>query len=259
MSKNKKNKGGCKLNMKMIFMLTIIVTMAVSLVTLNSIVVPSSKNAITEEVLNNLKTAVEGQSMLIDEYITSNELIMREYGASNAVRELLSDPDNAQKQKAAQEFTERYFSNLENWEGIYTSNWDTTVLAHSTAAVVGMTTREGDALPPYQASMSEAPDGFFNGGVFTSPASGQMILNMRQGIQDANGNWVGLVGGDAAEGGVVLEDAVLSLGQGGVVDVDAGVLAVAGEDVAERVILGVGEGDDRAAYAEAVVVGEVFA
>lgn len=195
MSKNKKNKGGCKLNMKMIFMLTIIVTMAVSLVTLNSIVVPSSKNAITEEVLNNLKTAVEGQSMLIDEYITSNELIMREYGASNAVRELLSDPDNAQKQKAAQEFTERYFSNLENWEGIYTSNWDTTVLAHSTAAVVGMTTREGDALPPYQASMSEAPDGFFNGGVFTSPASGQMILNMRQGIQDANGNWVGLVGG----------------------------------------------------------------
>ena len=195
MSKNKKNKGGCKLNMKMIFMLTIIVTMAVSLVTLNSIVVPSSKNAITDEVLNNLKTAVEGQSMLIDEYITSNELIMREYGASNAVRELLSDPDNAQKQKAAQEFTERYFSNLENWEGIYTSNWDTTVLAHSTAAVVGMTTREGDALPPYQASMSEAPDGFFNGGVFTSPASGQMILNMRQGIQDANGNWVGLVGG----------------------------------------------------------------
>lgn len=195
MSKNKKNKGGCKLNMKMIFMLTIIVTMAVSLVTLNSIVVPSSKKAITEEVLNNLKTAVEGQSMLIDEYITSNELIMREYGASNAVRELLSDPDNAQKQKAAQEFTERYFSNLENWEGIYTSNWDTTVLAHSTAAVVGMTTREGDALPPYQASMSEAPDGFFNGGVFTSPASGQMILNMRQGIQDANGNWVGLVGG----------------------------------------------------------------
>lgn len=195
MAKSAKKEGGFKLNMKMIFMLTIIVTMAVSLITLNSIVVPSSKSAVTEEVINNLKTAVEGQSMLIDEYITSNELIMREYGASNAVRELLADPDNAQKQKAAQEFTERFFSNLNNWEGIYTSNWNTTVLAHSTPQVVGMTTREGDALPPYQATMSESPDGFFDGGVFTSPASGQMILNMRQGIQDASGNYIGLVGG----------------------------------------------------------------
>ena len=195
MAKNTKEKSGLKLNMKMIFMLTIIVTMAVSLVTLNSIVVPSSKNAVTEEVINNLRTAVDGQSMLINEYITSNELIMREYGASNAVRELLADPDNAEKQKAAQEFTERYFANLNNWEGVYTSNWNTTVLAHSTPPVVGMTTREGDALPPYQATMSESPDGFYDGGVFTSPASGQMILNMRQGIQDANGNWIGLVGG----------------------------------------------------------------
>ena len=96
MAKNTQKKGGLKLNMKMIFMLTIVVTMAVSLVTLNSIVVPSSKNAVTEEVINNLRTAVEGQSMLINEYITSNELIMREYGASNAVRELLADPDNAE-------------------------------------------------------------------------------------------------------------------------------------------------------------------
>jgi len=195
MAKSTKEKSGFKLNMKMIFMLTIIVTMAVSIVSINSIVVPSSEDAVTEEVINNLKTAVDGQSLLINEYITSNELIMRQYGASNAVRELLADPDNAEKQKAAQEFTERYFANLSNWEGVYTSNWNTTVLAHSTAAVVGMTTREGDALPPYQATMSESEDGFYDGGVFTSPASGQMILNMRQGIQDKNGNFIGLVGG----------------------------------------------------------------
>ena len=78
MAKGAKKEGGFKLNMKMIFMLTIVVTMAVSLVTLNSIVVPSSKNAVTEEVINNLKTAVEGQSMLIDEYITSKINTARE-------------------------------------------------------------------------------------------------------------------------------------------------------------------------------------
>ena len=192
---SKTNPKGFKLNMAMIFMLTIIVTMAVCLVTLNSIVVPSSKNAITDEVINNLKTAVEGQSIVIDEYIKDNELIMKQYASAPVIKELLQNPDNAATQKKAQEYTEKFFSNLENWEGVYTSNWNTTVLAHSTPAVVGMTTREGDALPPYQATMSESPDGFYDGGVFASPASGLMILNMRMGITDNSGKYIGLVGG----------------------------------------------------------------
>ena len=188
-------KGGFKLNMTMIFMLTIIVTMALCLISLNSIVVPDSKSAVTNEVINNLKTAVDGQTLVINEYIKDNELIMRQYGSAPVIKELLEDPENAEIQAKAQAYTEAFFANLSNWEGVYTSNWNTTVLAHSTAAVVGMTTREGDALPPYQATMADSPDGFYDGGVFSSPASGLMILNMRMGIKDDNGEFIGLVGG----------------------------------------------------------------
>lgn len=188
-------KSGFKLNMVMIFMLTIIVTMAACIISINCIVVPSSEDAVTSEVINNLKTALDGKTLLIDEYITDNELILRQFGTANIIKEFLKDPDNAELQAEAQKYTENFYANLNNWEGVYSSNWNTTILTHSNPPVIGMTTREGDALPPYQATMTESPDGFYDGGVFASPASGLMILNMRMGIQDDNGEFIGLVGG----------------------------------------------------------------
>ncbi|MBQ3842630.1 MAG: cache domain-containing protein [Ruminiclostridium sp.] len=58
-----------------------------------------------------------------------------------------------------------------------------------------MVTRSGDALAPYQATMTSQPDGFFNGGAFVSPASQKLILNLRMAIYDENKQPVGLVGG----------------------------------------------------------------
>lgn len=190
-----KQKKQFKINMAIIFMITIVFTMAVCLVSINSIVVPSSEDAVTNEVINNLKTAVDGKTLLIDEYIADNELVLRQYGTAPIVKEFLQNPDDAELQAAAQKYTENFFANLNNWEGVYISNWNTQILAHSNPPVVGMITREGDALPPYQATMTGSPDGFYDGGVFSSPASGLMILNMRMGIQDDDGNFIGLVGG----------------------------------------------------------------
>lgn len=192
---NSQKKKGFRLNMAMIFMLTIIVTMAACIVSINCIVVPDSQDAVTAEVINNLKTALDGKALLIDEYITDNELVLRQYGTANIVQEFLMNPEDAELQAAAQKYTENFYANLKNWEGVYISNWNTTILTHSNPPVVGMTTREGDALPPYQATMTGSPDGFYDGGVFASPASGLMILNMRMGIKDANGEFIGLVGG----------------------------------------------------------------
>ncbi len=155
-----------------------------------------TSKAMEEAAIDNMMTALDGQSEILKQYVKLSEAFMKEYAAADEIYNVLKNPDNADYVKAAQEYTEKYYANLDMWEGVYVSNWNTTVLAHSNAKAVGMTTRTGDALPPYQASMTDQPGGFYNGGVFVSPASGKIILNMRMAIYDKDGTTpLGLVGG----------------------------------------------------------------
>ena len=145
--------------------------------------------------IDNMYTALDGQANMIDLFVQESERSLRQYATADELKELLLEPDDAAKQQAAQAYTERFFAQLESWEGVYLSKWDTTVLAHSSPSVVGMVTRKGDTLAPYQATMTSAPNGFYNGGAFVSPASGQLIFNLRMSITDDAGTPIGLVGG----------------------------------------------------------------
>lgn len=114
--------------------------------------------------IDNMYTALDGQANMIELFVQESERSLRQYATADELKELLLEPDDAAKQQAAQAYTERFFAQLESWEGIYLSKWDTTVLAHSAPSVVGMVTRKGDSLAPYQATMTSAPNGFYNGG-----------------------------------------------------------------------------------------------
>lgn len=114
--------------------------------------------------IDNMYTALDGQANMIELFVQESERSLRQYATADELKELLLEPDDAAKQQAAQAYTERFFAQLESWEGIYLSKWDTTVLAHSSPSVVGMVTRKGDSLAPYQATMTSAPNGFYNGG-----------------------------------------------------------------------------------------------
>ena len=116
--------------------------------------------------IDNMYTALDGQANMIGLFVQESERSLRQYATADELKELLLEPDDAAKQQAAQAYTERFFAQLESWEGVYLSKWDTTVLAHSSPSVVGMVTRKGDALAPYQATMTSAPNGFYNGGPF---------------------------------------------------------------------------------------------
>lgn len=156
----------------------------------------STSNAMETAAINNMMTALGGQAEILNQYVDLSEGFMREYATADEIYNVTKHPDNAEYVKAAQEYTEKFYANLNMWEGVYVSNWNTTVLAHSSPGAVGMTTRSGDGLPPYRATMTDQPDGFFNGGVFVSPASGQIILNLRQAVFDKDGKTpLGLVGG----------------------------------------------------------------
>lgn len=150
---------------------------------------------VKSQAVGNMTTTLEGQANLIEQFVADSELLMKEYATSADLKKLLTEPENPEYIAAAQSYTERFFSNLNKWEGVYLSDWNTKVLAHSSPSAVGMVTRKGDALEPYRKTMTSNKNGFYNGGAFVSPASKQLILNLRMAIYDDSGNPIGLVGG----------------------------------------------------------------
>lgn len=152
-------------------------------------------SVIANKARDNMMTALDGQANLIELFVSDSETLLKEYSTANELKELLLDPDNAQKATVAQKYTEDYFRNLYQWEGVYLSNWETGVLAHSNAGAVGMILRTGDAVAPYLGAMTSQPDGLFNGGAFVSPASQKLVLNMRAAVFDENKQPIGFVGG----------------------------------------------------------------
>lgn len=157
-------------NMKMATIITLSVAV-ISLLCLSCLylVMTSSVTQTSKQSsIDNMYTALDGQANMIELFVQESERSLRQYATADELKELLLAPDNAAKQQAAQAYTERFFAQLESWEGVYLSKWDTTVLAHSSPSAVGMVTRKGDALAPYQATMTSAPNGFYNGGAFSS-------------------------------------------------------------------------------------------
>lgn len=94
-------------------------------------------DVVTAQVVGNMTTALEGQANLIEQFVADSELALKEYATAPDIKKLLSEPENPEYIESAQKYTERYFANLVEWEGIYLSNWDTKVLAHSSAGAAG--------------------------------------------------------------------------------------------------------------------------
>lgn len=178
-----------------------IVPLLISSVSTITTLLISSRRSCEESVYRQMNIILDDRIEAINNFIDTSETYLRQYGTSPVIKDMLMalDAGNTARftdlQKVAQGYTSDYYANLIGWEGIYASNWDTVVQVHSAPPVVGMQTRKGDDLPPYRATMTEQADGFFEGGAFVSPASGQMILNLRQAIYDNTGKPVGLVGG----------------------------------------------------------------
>ncbi len=182
-----------KLSRKITLGITLIVIVCMSLlyVTANR----TLKGIMQESERNNMKSILVAQSSLIEEYVTSQESLLKAYSKTPAVIALLKDVNNADKQKTAQAYTEYYYKGLDNWEGIYIGEWNTHVIAHSNPAVVGMVTREGDSLKALQDAMTSS-DGLYDAGIIVSPASGKLILSMYCPVYDANETTIlGYVGG----------------------------------------------------------------
>lgn len=162
----------------------------------------SITNNTKKSTTNNMETVVEERSRIIENYIQEMEGILTAYSRAGEIQAVLKNPTDAAAQAAAQAYTEKFSADIHNLEGIYVSEWNTHVLAHTNAGVVGITTREGDPLKALQDAMMAA-DGVYNTGIIISPASGQQIVSMYRAVLDENGNPIGLVGGGVFTTGLI--------------------------------------------------------
>lgn len=182
-------------NRKLSTTLTLSIT-AVVLVCIFLLYIVANNNmtkSIMNSELDNMETLLNARTSIIEEYVTHEQDLLVAYSKEPIIKKLLMDPQNEELQKEAQSYTEAYFAELDNWEGIYVGEWDTHVIAHSNAKVVGITTRTGDGLKQLQDAITSA-NGIYNAGILVSPASNQLILSMYCPVID-NGSIIGYVGG----------------------------------------------------------------
>lgn len=177
----------------LIIVLIMVIQIAV-LSVLYTVVSTSINENISESTIASMQTMVTERSQIISNYVNETESYLTAYSRAGEIEALLLNPTDAQATKQAQKYTEIFSADIPNLEGIYVSEWNTHVLAHTNPAVVGMITREGDSLKALQNSMMEA-DGVYNVGFIFSPASGKQIVSMYRACYDSNNKPIGLVGG----------------------------------------------------------------
>jgi methyl-accepting chemotaxis protein len=145
--------------------------------------------------LGNMQSELTARTTLLEEYTQAQEKLLQAYSTNQTVVDFLKQPNDKELQQSAEEYTQRYYSNLDDWEGLYIGEWDTHVIAHSNPEVVGITTREGDSLKELQTAMLNV-QGVYNAGIIVSPASQKLAISMYCPVYDEDGkNVLGYVGG----------------------------------------------------------------
>lgn len=193
---------GVKFSLRKKITLSIMIMQVIVIMLLSVVVTSMTTKSTRETSINDMKTITQERAQLVREYVKSAENTLTAYSRGGEVTALLKAPTDEVAVIEAQTYTEAFSGDVANLEGLYISEWNSHVLAHTNAAVVGITTREGDSLKALQDSMQEA-DGVYNTGIIISPASGQQIVSMYRAVYDEKGKPIGLVGGGIFTSGLI--------------------------------------------------------
>ena len=181
--------------MSTVITVTISLVMAACLLLLFLVSNRNMRTSMQESAMENMSTLLAAKSEIVEQYVDSAEKLLISFSKAPVVAEFLKNPGNAELQKKAQDYTESYFAGLEGWEGIYISEWNTHVIAHSNTSAVGMVMREGESLEKLQNSITAAGD-VYNTGMIISPASKRMVLSLYAPVYDKDGSTIlGIAGG----------------------------------------------------------------
>ncbi len=182
-----------KLSMRTTLILFALVPMIISAFIIGLLLSTTSVKLLKSSTQNAMVSLIKQTGTAFDNNTVENETIIKNFIEAPIVKEYLKKPNDASLQAKAQEYTMNYFANLDGFEGLYIADWNSKVLTHPAAPVVGKVMREGDRLKELQNAML-ASDGVYNVGIITSPASGQLIMSYYVPVYDEAGKSIGYVG-----------------------------------------------------------------
>ncbi len=187
-----KKRNLCKLGIR-ISAAVLIIQLVVFLVLFIFINVYVSDSAY-KTALNNMQTAAADRSEIISNYIDSTKDTLTAYLKAEQVYAIIRDPSDSTAVAEAQQYTVDFGKDIPNLEGIYCSKWDTTMLTHTNATVIGMVTRPDEAYRKQLHDAILATDGVYNTGIIISPATGEQIISMYKAVREDDGTAIGLGG-----------------------------------------------------------------
>ncbi|MBR5994421.1 MAG: hypothetical protein IK018_11485 [Lachnospiraceae bacterium] len=187
-----KSNGG-KFGMGLTLILFALVPMLITSITVAAMVLRKSSSELNKQTSNSLVTIIEATGKSFDYATDSAKETLMAFSTAPIIKEALLHPDDAEIVAAANKYTNDFYSKLSGWEGLYLADWNTKVMTHQNAGIVGRILREGDSLTNLRNSILNA-NGVYNTGILTSPASGQLTQSFYYPVMD-NGQPIGFVGG----------------------------------------------------------------
>lgn len=181
------------MKMKTAIISIVVVVVALGLLLLYLIANRNMTETLRTDALNNMQTYLTAQSTIIEKFVNDGEKTLELYSKAPVVTEALLDPANVDKVAKLQDYTVAYHGTLNGWEGVYTGDWNTKVIAHQAPPVVGVVMREGERLEQLRNAML-ASNGVYDTGIIVSPASGELILSMYAPVYK-DGEPIGYAGG----------------------------------------------------------------
>lgn len=188
--KKQSNNTNNGLNINLILIIQLIVMLVLFILIVMTISKTTRQNSI-----EHMGTIADERAHIIDNYVDNAEKTLMAYSKAGQIKDVLEHPTDEKALAAAQKYTEDFSADVDNLEGIYVSEWNTHVLAHTNAETRGLITRKDpDKLKELQDAMLAEGSGVYDTGIIISPASQQQIVSMYKAVYNDNGDPIGLVG-----------------------------------------------------------------
>lgn len=167
----------------------------VILLAMTGLIAKNSYDSTKKNALEEMSLIVDERTRVIDEFVDNAENTLDIYSSSDQITDLLNDQDNKKLADEAQKFTEDYSKSIQYLDGIYVSDFNTHVRAHSTSSLVGVVTRsDPETLKALQTLLLNAGDEVYNAGILMSPSTYIQSLIMYKAVCNENGEPAGITG-----------------------------------------------------------------
>lgn len=185
-----------------------IIVLVIGFFALWKVVDETTGSIVSDNITNQMTDAVKTRGTIIDEYVKSAEDYLTAFGQAEEVKNLLLNPNSAECQKAAQDYTVAFAETKGIFEGLYIATYETQVLTHTVPSAIGIFNRkEAESRSNFQQTVLAKKE-VTNGGILQSPGTGEMVIAMYYPIYNQD-KCIGFVG--AAVYAKNLMDSLLSL------------------------------------------------